>query len=159
MKNIKKSIKKIFIGFGTLFLLIPLLYLFCYSYSYLYENRELQTDTYNFTQLEKVKEVFSQHAWKKYSFDTLEEFNLKFWGEIQPQKNCYYLSNYGTKHDYIFWMKLESLFYKVVYITSDYAYPSYDLWFRNICNWITCRDANKSSFLETISTICPRGEF
>ena len=158
MKNIKKSIKKIFIGFGTLFLLIPLLYLFCYSYSYLYENRELQTDTYNFTQLEKVKEVFSQHAWKKYSFNSLEEFNLKFWAEIQPQKNCYFLTSYHTKHSFIFWMKLESLFYKVIYLTSDYAYPNYDMPYGNICNWITCKDGLKSWFLETISTICPRGE-
>ena len=153
-----KNVKKICIIFITLLFFIISFYVFCYFFSILYENKELQTDNYNFTQLKKVKEVFSQHTWKKISFDTLEEFNLKFWANIQTQKNCYYLSNYGTKHNYIFWMRLESLFYKVIYFTANYAYPSYDLPYWNFCNWITCSDTNKSWFLETISTICPRGE-
>jgi hypothetical protein len=82
--------------------------------------------------------------------------------DIKPIKNCYYVSN-GNKWDkFIFWFKLESVFYKLKYKKEYYAYPKYDIPVSINCIWWVsvgwsklwswgCFDISESLFIETIS--------
>lgn len=120
----------------------------------------IKVDRYNFLQLEKIKNTLDELDRNSYKFDNVKEFNIKFNQDIKPLKNCYFLSerNWYFENNnwwwwYIFWFKLESLLYKLIYFDKYYIYPKYDLPSATICDW-TCRDVNFPWFLETISNSC-----
>ena len=69
-------------------------------------------DIYNFKQLEKVKIILNSIN-KSIHFSSLNDFNSTYNSNITPIKNCYYLSDYNWKENYIFWFKLESYIYMV----------------------------------------------
>ena len=85
-------------------------------------------DNYNFGQLEKAKIILEQVPRNASKFYSLKEFNARYNGSIKPIKNCYFISNQNWKYSYIFWFKLESLTYRLIYGWNnnllDYLYPT-----------------------------------
>jgi hypothetical protein len=59
----------------------------------IYEIININIDIYNFKQLEKVKSVLDSLDKNSYNFSNLKEFNKKFSQNIEPIKNCYFLSD------------------------------------------------------------------
>lgn len=154
--NKERSVKTILI---TL-ILITWLYAWVFVYSVIYERDKIAIDNYNFKQLEIVKKVLNDEDKKSYEFDNIKEFNEKFNQNITPIKNCYFLSNnkyYFENNNwdwqYMFWFKLESLMYKILYFWQYYAYPKYNLVYYHFCDW-TCHDWNKTYFRHKITNPC-----
>lgn len=56
-----------------------------------YEAEAIEIDEYNFSQLEKVKQILKDIPMKEYDFGNVEEFNEQFNADITPIKNCYYI--------------------------------------------------------------------
>lgn len=123
----------------------------------------MYVDMYNFRQLEKAKPILEsipENAWKFY---TLEEFNEKYNANINPIKNCYYVSNNNGDEKYIFGFKLESWYYKNKYWEEYYSYPFYNISPSRICvgwlqinnnSWWSCVDWGKTRFENTIINPC-----
>lgn len=133
------------------------------------EQEKIKIDEYNFEQLEKIKSILDWLDKSSYSFDNLKEFNEKFNQNIEPIKNCYFLSDrnryFETKSRivekwkwwYMFWFKLESDKYIKKYGEANYVYPKYDLPVFKLCFWLWewwCYDDNKQTFIKTITNPC-----
>ena len=84
-------------------------------------------DNYNFKQLEKAKPILETIWESDERFFSLNEFNERYNTDIQPIKNCYYVSNYNWNEKYIFWFQFESLFNMFIYKKNYLAYPKYDI--------------------------------
>lgn len=124
-------------------------------YSLIFEQDKLAIDNYNFEQLEKVKNTLNNLQNFKYNFENLKDFNNKYNQTIKPIKNCYFMQSHNWNYLYIFWFKLESLIYKLRYVSINYVYPKYNLSYDNFCDgWKTCIDWNLSDFKYTISHSC-----
>ena len=127
-----------------LFILISFLvwwYLLILWYSYFFEQDKIAIDRYNFEQLEKAKPTLGKIPQEEKKIFTIWEFNKLENINIEPIKNCYYISNSNWDYTYIFWFKLESLIYKVLYFWENYAYPRYDMPVHYFCWWSKyCRD-------------------
>ena len=117
------------------------------------EEKNINIDNYNFTQLEKVKNLLKDKK-NITRFNSLNEFNKIFIQDIKPIKNCYYVSNYNWKEPYIFWFKLESNNFKLKYKEWFIAYPKYDLTGSLVCPTSTCYDQNFDIFTNIISNPC-----
>jgi len=156
----KKNIK--------ILLIIPALIILGLVWKYWYdyysisseEQEKIKIDEYNFQQLEKVKEVLDPLDKNLYSFDNIWDFNKLYNLNIEPIKNCYYLTdrNWFFKNNkwgwwYIFWFELESKKYIEKYWDKYYAYPEYDLPEDKICTW-KCYDNNYKNFTRIISNTC-----
>ena len=167
-KNIKITI--------WIILLIILWVVWKYSYNY-YNNQKvlaqeeqenIKIDEYNFEQLEKVKNILDWLDKNSYSFENLKEFNEKFNENIEPIKNCYFLSDRNSYFEnlkwwwgYIFGFKLYSdkyqkeLWEQYLNHLSYYTYPKYDLPSSYICDWWNCDwDIIFGSLIKTISNPC-----
>ncbi len=156
---------KYIINILKLIMFILIIYVSVIIYSLIFEQDKLAIDNYNFEQLEKVKMTLKDVQREQYNFVDLKEFNNKYWLQIKPIKNCFYIvstnyfDNYNQKQWiwYIFWFKLESLMYKIIYFWASYAYPKYDLPYMNFCDWRPrCFDWNLMHFKSTISHICDK---
>lgn len=110
----------------------------------MYENEKIKIDKYNFEQLYTFQSIVNKHDfWKNITsfedvkllkkFNSLKEFNSMFNSNITPIKNCYYVSSNNWSYKYIFWFKLESLTYKIKYMSNEYIYPKFD--WNNYCTW------------------------
>lgn len=58
----------------------------------------IEVDEYNFGQLEKAKKILKNVPRgddRSERFETLKKFNEQYNADIQPKKNCYYVSNYN----------------------------------------------------------------
>lgn len=171
MKTIKKNTRIILIIIIWMIMLL-LWGKFIYSAYFISpeEKQAIAVDTYNFEQLKKVKNVLKGIPEEEVNFINLKRFNSKFNQNIEPIKNCYYLTSmnnfddYTGESTYIFGFQLESNKYKKKYGEEYYAYPKYDLPIRESCfpwgfigvdtwSW-SCMDMNKSSFNWTISNPC-----
>ncbi len=139
-----------------------------------YEAEAIEIDEYNFSQLEKVKQILKDIPMKEYDFGNVEEFNEQFNADITPIKNCYYIqatngniSEYKNIWQwYIFWFKLESRKYQKKHNIEYFAYPEYNLSYWNVCLadlWpgglfdvigTTCEDRNWWNFKWRISRLC-----
>lgn len=86
-------------------------------------------------------------------FYTLKEFNHLYNANVEPKKDCYYVSNVNWDKRYIFWFKLYSELYRQKYKRFYYASVSYDLPYDIICAGY-CYDRNMELFLRTISHPC-----
>lgn len=137
-------------------LFIIFLYSWVFIYSYIFEQDKIAIDNYNFEQLEKVKLVLDKISTDSKKFYTLKEFNKEYNEEINPIKNCYYVSNSNWNEKYIFWFQLESLIYKFIKFWGNYAYPKYNLPADYVCTWWNnCNyDFIFSRFIKTISNPC-----
>jgi len=144
-ENIKKIIKQIDIKVFKIWFLI-LLVMFIVRESYW-----LYIDNYNFKQLEKAKPILETIWEKDERFTSLNEFNERYSADIKPIKNCYYVNNNNWKYQYIFWFKLESLFYSYIYRTSLYSYPWYD---QPIIKKLPLKDSLYEYFYLIISNPC-----
>lgn len=91
------------------------------------ESYWIYIDRYNFEQLEKVKYLLENTIDKKLWYYHIKDFNKKYGISIEPIKNCYYISNNNWKYPYIFWFKLESQIYKIIYWDKYFSYPGYDM--------------------------------
>lgn len=134
---------------------ITLLYLTVLVYSLIYEQDKLAIDKYNFQQLDKVREILKNLKREDKQFFSLKEFNVIYNSDIKPIKNCYYITNYKSEDriPYTFWFQIESLIYRFIHFSVNYAYPKYDLPYDRICaSW--CYDRNKAIFEATISRPC-----
>ena len=115
---------------------------------------KIYVDVYNFRQLWKVRNVLDNLDGNSYKFDNVKQFNERFNSNVEPIKNCYFLSerNWYFKDDnwgggYIFWFKLESSIFKLIYLTKYYAYPEYNLPVGEVCvMWWWCHDHNIGEF-------------
>lgn len=116
----KKTLKKFVLVF-----IIPLLLIYSgvILYSFIFEKEKIAIDKYNFGQLEKAIPILEGIPSINKRFHRLSEFQEKYAPEIEPIKNCYYVSNYNGDADYIFAFQLESLMYKLLYFRENYAYP------------------------------------
>ena len=86
----KKTKKRIYI----VILVFIILYL-------VFDARNIYTDIYNFKQLEKAKPILeSINVEEKYFW--LDTFNSKYKADIQPLKNCYYVSSENWAYSYIY---------------------------------------------------------
>lgn len=85
-----KSDQSIFVF--SLLILTACIYLIVFGYSLIFEQDKLTIDRYNFEQLEKVRLVLDNLDKNSYKFDNLNEFNKKFSQNIEPIKNCYFLT-------------------------------------------------------------------
>lgn len=149
--NKQTIIKNVKIG-GIIIISIILL---AVTYSLIFEQDKIKIDKYNFEQLEKAKIILEKIPKDAKYFYTFKKFNNSYKANIEPIKNCYYISNDNWKYLYIFWFKLESLLYKIRYLSWYYAYPRYGLSYDNFCYWWkTCIDWNLSDFKYTISNPC-----
>ncbi|MCT4616667.1 MAG: hypothetical protein N4A38_00480 [Candidatus Gracilibacteria bacterium] len=160
----QKNIKMLLFIIPTL---IILGLVFIYGYNYYLTNKEeqekIKIDEYNFEQLEKVKSVLNSLDKNSYSFDNIGDFNKQFNINIEPIKNCYYLSNKNGGEKYIFGFKLESNKYIDKYGTKSYIYPKYDIVKEEICLGMPdldgskgkgCWDGNRDLFERIISNPC-----
>lgn len=123
----------------------------------IFEIINIHTDIYNFWQLEKAKVILDKIPKDDYKFFTLKKLNEKYKADIHPIKNCYYVSNDNWDNQYIFGFKLESLLYRLKYLTIYYSYPSYDRPYSSACvswPWGKCYDMAKERFTYTISNPC-----
>lgn len=120
-------------------------------------------DSYNFWQLEKAKPILDTIEYEKIEwFGLLKKFNYIYDANIIPIKNCYYVSSFNGNESYIFWFQLESIIYKTIYWTKNYAYPKYDKPLSRMCMWWAwpfngawwCRDMSRIWFEEIISNPC-----
>ena len=136
---------------SIIILAIILLPIFIYL---LVDWKNLYVDMYNFRQLEKVKIILKDIKRNDDQFLYLEDFNEIYNQKIEPIKNCYYLRNYKSEDrvPYIFWFKLESLFYSYIYKAKYYAYPKYDLPYEYILP--SKNDINFYIFNKIISNPC-----
>lgn len=121
------------------------------------EQDNIKIDEYNFTQLEKAKSILENTPTNTKKFYSLREFNEQYKADIQPMKNCYYVSSNNGSEKYIFWFMLESQKYKKVFWTEEYAFPKYNLPTWRNCFWMwwnpECLNY-KTFFIETISNPC-----
>lgn len=157
MKNKTKKICKILIKLLVWFLwLLILSFILVSIYSFTYEKDKIAVDKYNFEQLEKAKTIIENDKYYNIIFRNIRQFNSIYNSDIKPIKNCYYLSKYNWDEKFIFWFKLESMIYKIIYFRENYVYPKYDLPIYNICTWGNrCDyDSTKARFIKTISNPC-----
>lgn len=139
-----------------------------------YEQEAIQIDEYNFSQLEKVKQILKEVPIEEYDFRNIEEFNEQFNADITPIKNCYYIEateiipiRYKEIWDwYIFWFKLESRKYQKKHNIEYFAYPEYSLSYNRACDadlwpwwlfdvvWMTCDDRSWWNFKWRTSRPC-----
>ena len=117
------------------------------------EKENIAIDEYNFSQLDKIKPLLEAIPANAKKFYTLKDFNTLYHGDIQPMKNCYYVSNDNGNEKYIFAFNLESKKYRELYLRSFYAYPWYNLPFERFCIWY-CYDNNMRQVLNTLSHPC-----
>ena len=123
----------------------------------LFESYNMFIDFYNFSQLKKAKPILENIDYSKDSFKDINEFNKKYNAWIKPIKNCYDVVSYNWENDYLFWFKLESVIYKLIYWDKFYSYPSYTIPEDLFCWWWeTCDDINKKIHLRTISNPCDK---
>jgi len=154
-----EKIKKIVKNKYFKIVIVVLLWLFI-----LRELYALYVDMYNFRQLEKAKIILEKIPEKDRKFYTLYDFNKRYWENINPIKNCYEMSNDNWKYPYIFWFKLESIIWILIYRKLYYTYPWYDLPINKMCAWISLWKPSKNQwcienflyrdFIETISNPC-----
>lgn len=85
-------------------------------------------DKYNFKQLEIVKNTLDWKKTESYSFQKLSEFNEKYNLNIEPKKDCYYISSENWDESYIFWFKLKWFFNKIQLKNTYIAYYSQQNW-------------------------------
>lgn len=130
---------------------------------WLIEVNNIMIDKYNFQQLEKAKIILDKTPRDAKKFYNLEEFNEQYKAWIVPIKNCYYVRNINWSYPYIFWFKLESLFYKIKFSQNYYSYPKYDLPISKIYLWALLNwrisqwyDKNRDNFIHTISNPCKK---
>ena len=145
MKKLLKKCKKKYI-FTGIWICLGLLLIF--------EVKNIGIDMYNFKQLKHVKTILSETPVEEYNFKNLQEFNEQFWNNIEPIKNCYYISDENEEENYLFGFKLYSLSYKAINLKSHYAFPKYNLPERRICLWASCYDKNLEGLIVTISNPC-----
>jgi hypothetical protein len=103
-----------------------------------------------------VDEIIMNDEKYEYLFSDLWDFNQIYNSNIKPVKNCYYINNDNGDEKYLFWFKLESLLYKIKYLNTYIAYPSYDLSKSLYCGWgKDCKDdLDFYSFEKIISNPC-----
>lgn len=129
-------------------------------YVFIIDKENIEIDKYNFEQLEIVDNTIMNDEKYEYSFRKLWQFNKTYNTNIQPIKNCYFISDFNWDEKYIFWFKLESLLYRIKYKSTYIAYPSYQqpeskniFWF-----WWSAindnTDYNFIKFIEHISNPC-----
>lgn len=119
------------------------------------EQEKIRIDEYNFQQIEKIKEAFESNSENKKDINSLWYFVFEYGIDIVPIKNCYYVSNFNWKYNYIIWFKLESDKYIKKYWTEYYAYPDYDIEPMNICDWHSCdNDMNRYEFEWVVNNPC-----
>ncbi|MDD4151571.1 MAG: hypothetical protein PHR68_03075 [Candidatus Gracilibacteria bacterium] len=149
IKNIKRKL-------CILFILIISLYGLVFIYSLIFEQEKMAIDRYNFQQSEKVKEILDNSTNNSKKFYTLKNFNKIYKTNIEPIKNCYYISNDNGDEKYIFGFKLESKIYIFMYFGENYAYPKYDLLHHYICGGSKdCKDDINYNFFDyTITNPC-----
>lgn len=70
--------------------------------AYLLEQENIRIDEYNFNELEKVKPILEKLPQENKKIFTVKKFNELYNANIQPIKNCYYISNSNGKYPYIF---------------------------------------------------------
>ena len=131
LKNFNVKILKKSLIWIILFIIS--LYAWVFIYSYIFEQDKIAIDKYNFEQLEKVKTFLDSKD--NFEFKNLKEYNTKYNQNIEPLKNCYYVSSINWSKSYIFWFQLESLIYKFIKLWGNYAYPKYDLPVDYVCTW------------------------
>lgn len=155
IKNIvKNKYFRIIIKFFIWFLLLLILsFILVAIYSFTFEKDKIAIDRYNFEQLEKAKPILESIPETDERFYSLKEFNQKYNANIKSIKNCYDISNDNWSEKYIFWFKLESYIYIYIYRTKLFAYPKYDMPYKNFCVW-ECIDLNKRTFENIISKPC-----
>ena len=117
------------------------------------EKENIAIDEYNFSQLDKIKPLLEAIPANAKKFYTLKDFNTLYHGDIQPMKNCYYVSNDNGNEKYIFAFNLESKKYKRELSREFYFYPWYNLKNRTVCIWY-CYDDNMKHVLNIISHPC-----
>ncbi len=150
MKKMNEKLKNLYNNNKVKILIKILIWLFIINEFY-----NIYIDIYNFRQLEKAKIILEKIPRDDYSFYWLDKFNNKYNANIVPIKNCYYVRNRNWKYPYIFWMKLESITYKIIYLRFNYAYPKYDIPYSIWCMmWAGCKDISLSWFNRTISNPC-----
>lgn len=131
----KEKLKKIVIkSVKIILILIVATYWLVGIYSFVFEQDKIAIDRYNFEQLNKSKQTLDKVKTSD-RFDNLKEFNNLYGTGIKPIKNCYYLTGNNWNYPYLFWFQLESLLYKLLYMSTDYSYPGYDLLKYRICMW------------------------
>ena len=78
----------------------------------IFEWYPMYVDMYNFRQLEKAKPILESIPEDAYKFNTLKDFNERYDANIQPIKNCYYIGSSNGEEKYLFWLQLESRYFK-----------------------------------------------
>lgn len=111
-------------------------------------------DIYNFNQLEKVNIIYENNIKKTDRFTTLKKFNSIYGTDIEPIRNCYYVSSYNGEEKYIFSFQLESIIYKIIYWDKYYSFPNYSVAKYKICDSLSCFDGNRNEFESLISNPC-----
>ena len=152
---IKNKTKKIWI-----IILIILLPIFIYL---LIDWKNLYVDIYNFWQLNKAKPILESIDKDTKKFYSLKEFNEIYNTDIEPIKNCYDITSFNWKYQYIFWFKLESKILNLIYSKWYYVSPWYDKDVMLMCAWTMiwppkvewwCPDRVIRDFIETITNPC-----
>jgi hypothetical protein len=103
--------------------------------------------------LEKVKPILLNLSSKDKKFYNIHEFNEIYKIKLEPIKNCYVLTRLNWKNNFLFWLQLESYFYKLLYKNKYFYYPSYDVKPAFVCTGY-CYDSNRSYFEYTVSHPC-----
>jgi hypothetical protein len=129
-------------------------------YIFVIDKENIEIDKYNFEQLEIVDNtIMNDEKYNKW-FRDIWAFNKIYKTNIKPIKNCYYISHRNWDEKYLFGFKLESLLYKIRYMSGYIAYPKYDLPERVVRMWLRWHnvkeswDLNYSDFIEHISNPC-----
>ncbi len=128
----KKTLIKIWINIVSFISIICILIIL---YSFLFEHDKIKTDKYNFEQLDKAKVILDEIPNDAEKFYTLIEFNKLYNTDIKPITNCYIINNDNWNEPYMFWFKIESLIYRILYRSIYYAYPKYDIPVRMMYTW------------------------
>lgn len=121
---------------------------------------------YNFKQVKKIKSIVSTINIEEYNFMNLNSFNNSLNQNIKPIRNCYYVNNNlkptrnryyvnnNIKNDsFVFWFKIYSFLYKILYSSSYYTYPKNNEPKKLDCSSL-CYDIIDPVFIETISNPC-----
>lgn len=80
-----------------------------------FEVYNIVSDIYNFKQFWKAKEILDTMPEDSRKFYHLDEFNSQYNADIQPIRNCYYVSNDNGEEKYIFAFKNYSLIFRVIH--------------------------------------------
>lgn len=124
------------------------------------------TDIYNFNQVKKIKSIVNTINLDEYNFTSLNTFNDSLDQNIKPIRNCYYVNNNfkptrnsyyvnkdTSKDSFVFWFKIYSFIYKIIYSSEYSVYPEGNEPKKLDCSSL-CYDIIDPIFIQTISNPC-----